>query len=186
MEEEEEEDKDSGLRSMSSLCCSTAVPLAFVLFVALAVPDSLGVQGQSSNCPTIPEVSDECLCQESANCPMIPEVCFKSESQNTNCPEIRADCLEEDPRIRVVDQNLHNKTFNANVKTCLLTKKYERLSDICDDLGKAIKVAMPFIINRVSLGDNECILNAGEKVLCLAKIHDKDLYCGLVREFKFR
>lgn len=50
----------------------------------------------------------------------------------------------------------------------------------------SIAVAMPFIINRVSLGDNECILSAGDKVLCLSKIHDKDLYCDLVKEFKFR
>eukprot|EP00095_Tigriopus_kingsejongensis_P007559 maker-scaffold104_size368486-snap-gene-2.39 protein:Tk07559 transcript:maker-scaffold104_size368486-snap-gene-2.39-mRNA-1 annotation:"virulence factor" len=138
------------------------------------------------NCPAIPKTSDECLCQESSNCQMIPEDCFKTESQNANCPEIREDCLENDARIRTIDENLHNATFRTNMRNCLLEKDFTNLNDVCDALGKDIKVAMPLVINNVTLGKNGCILNAGDKILCLMKIHERGFYCALIEEFKFK
>ena len=45
-------------------------------------------------------------------------------------------------------------------------------------------VSMVLVVNNVNLGDNGCILKAGNNFLCLMKIHDTEFYCGLDNAFR--
>ena len=44
---------------------------------------------------------------------------------------------------------------------------------------------MVFVVNKVRFGNNQCHLEAGNKVLCLMKLHEPRFYCNVLKKYKF-
>ena len=161
------------------------------------------LDGDSDCGLVIPEQANDCLCNKTLPCHQnLPKTCFKNRAQNVYCQDIPQECLDADDRIATIHRNLHNPRFHQAMKECLLSKS----NALCGPLGKEVKgqygllchvdnfwrfyslsfsVSMVLVVNNVNLGDNGCILKAGNNFLCLMKIHDTEFYCGLENAFKF-